>query len=480
MTTPPTPARGVTRAEVEAALASLPPSAIADARWFGAKGRAIARIELDEAFVLDTAAPHVLAIATLALDDGSLQRYTIPLTGRPLRAAAPGDGVWRALAVAMARGEVVAPLTHDPSSPATAALVCRPAAAMPADPPGPERPLGADQSNTSVVLGDEILLKAYRRLQPGLNPDLEMTAFLSEQAGFGAVPPLAGYAELVEARHGATTVAMAQVFVAEAADAYEAVAERLTAWLLAPGSVTLEFATEVAADLGALTAGLHAAVADGHGMPDMAPRPATRDELRNWAARAREHLGRALDITPEIHGAARTLRDLAPRIAEALTVLDAVPSAPEVIRTHGDLHLGQILIADDGFRIIDFEGEPLSSPEERRAHRHPLRDVASMLRSLDHVGRSAGRRAEQANGGPLVRRGLDLDGWLGRSRERFLDGYRAAMLEARIVPDLDPALLLAFEVDKELYEFAYAATYLPSWLWAPTEGMRGLFAAGSA
>jgi maltose alpha-D-glucosyltransferase/alpha-amylase len=346
---------------------------------------------------------------------------------------------------------------------------------MPPAGPGTERDLGADQSNTGVVLGEEVLLKAYRRLQPGLNPDLEMTAFLTEEAGFGAVPPLAGFAEVVETRHGTTTVAMAQQFVADGADAYESIAETLTAWLLAPGEISLEFATEVATDLGALTAGLHSAVADGHGLPDMAPRPATRDELRSWAADAHGHLERALDVAPTDHGAAAAIRDLAPRIAEAITVLDALPTVPDVIRAHGDLHLGQVLIAPDGFRIIDFEGEPLSTADERRAHRHPLRDVASMLRSIDHVGRSAGRRAEDRNGGPLERAGLDLPGWLVRARERFLEAYRAGMLEARVVPDLDPALLRAFEVDKELYEFAYAATYLPSWLWAPTEGMRGLF-----
>jgi trehalose synthase-fused probable maltokinase len=467
----------IERGAVASALAGLDPGAVAHERWFGAKGRAIVGIELDEAFVLDAAAPHVLAIVTLTLDDRSRQRYTIPLTGSaggPLRAARPGDGAWRALARAMARGEVVAPLADDPTAPSTAALVCRPAAAMPTGGPGAERPLGADQSNTSVVLGEQVLLKAYRRLQPGLNPDLEMTAFLSEEAAFGAVPPLAGFAELVETRHGTTTIAMAQQFVADGEDAFESIAERLKSWLVAPGEVALEFATEVAADLGALTAGLHVALSDGHGVPEMAPRPATRDELRSWATRAHEHLERALELTPEEAGAARTLRALAPRIAEAITVLDAIPSTPEVIRAHGDLHLGQILIAADGFRIIDFEGEPLSPPGERRAHRHALRDVASMLRSIDHVARSAGRRAERAHGGPLVRPGLDLDGWLARSRERFLEAYRAAMLEGRVMPDLDPALLLAFEVDKELYEFAYAATYLPSWLWAPTEGMRGL------
>jgi predicted trehalose synthase len=103
-----------------------------------------------------------------------------------------------------------------------------------------------------------------------------------------------------------------------------------------------------------------------------------------------------------------------------------------------------------------------------------------MLRSLDHVGRSAGRRAATRNGGPLDHAGLDLGGWLRHSRERFLEAYRAGMLEGRVIPDTEAALLLAFEVDKELYEFAYAATYLPSWLWAPTEGLRGLLAPSPA
>ncbi len=485
----------LSRAHIADVVAQLDRDDIAGARWFGGKGRAIEAVALDEAFVLDPTAPHVLAIASVTLDDGSHQRYAFALTGMPLREARPGDGAWRALAVAMAQGAIVAALpavreqdagSHDdaaraaaPATP-TAVLVCRPGPAMPVDGPGTERDLAADQSNTSVVLGETVLLKAYRRLQAGLNPDLEMTAFLSEEAAFPAVPPLAGYAEVVDLRHGTTTVAMAQQFVADGADAYESIAEALVAWVLAPGEVSLEHATEIAADLGTLTAGLHAAVADGHGLPDMAPRPATGDEVRAWASAAHGHLERALEVAPDDHDAATTIRDLAPRIDEALTVLDALPTTPEVIRAHGDYHLGQILIAPDGFRIIDFEGEPLSSPEARRAHRHPLRDVASMLRSLDHVAGSAARRAVDGHGGPLEHAGLDLEAWRYRARERFLEAYRQGLLDARVVPATDPDLLRAFEVDKELYEFAYAATYLPSWLWAPTDGMRGLFAASSA
>ncbi len=400
------------------------------------------------------------------------------LIGQPLRPAVPGDGSWRALAVAMAEGRAIPsmPADGDPHPSPSAALVCRPARALAdlaPEGPGPERDLAADQSHTSVVLGDALLLKAYRRLQPGLNPDLEMTAFLSEEAGFPAVPRLAGFAEVVARTGEPTTVAMLEGFVADGADAFESIAGMLVGWLTSPGEVSVEFATEIAADLGTLTAGLHAAVADGRGIPDMAPREATRDEVRGWALAAHQHLGSALELATGEAG--DLLRRLAPRIAESITVIDALPTAPEVIRAHGDYHLGQVLIASDGFRIVDFEGEPLSPPEARRAHRPALRDVASMLRSIDHVARSARRRAAALTGEPMPRPGLDLEAWILRSRERFLDAYRADLLERGVSADIDPDLLNAFEVDKELYEFAYAAKYLPTWLYAPTEGMRALF-----
>ncbi len=420
----------------------------------------------------------MLVVSTFTLDDGSRQGYSLALSDSPLRLALPGDGTWGALAVAMVEARTIAalPRSDDEAATPVAALVCRPTGALlelAPDGPGAERPLGADQSHTSVMIGDELLLKAFRRLQPGLNPDLEMTAFLSEDAGFPAVPRLAGFAEVVSSRTGTTTVAMLQEFVPDAADAFESVADALAAWLLAPGDVNLEQATEIAADLGTLTAGMHAAVGDAHGVPGMGPRPATRQEVRGWAAAAHEHLSAALESA--VGEAGQVVRDLAPRIAESITVIDALPTAPEVVRAHGDYHLGQVLIAPDGFRVIDFEGEPLGTTEERRAHRPALRDVASMLRSLDHAARSARRRAEARHGGPLERTGLDLDDWLRRARDRFLVAYTAGLLERRIVPDIDPDLLHAFEVDKELYEFAYAATYLPSWLYAPTEGMLALF-----
>ena len=423
----------------------------------------------------------------MRLDDGSERRYSFALSGRPLRLAAPGDGAWGALAAAMAEARTIAGLRsdEDPAAAPSAALVCRPAGkgAGVASTAG-ERALGADQSNTSVVLGEGVLLKAFRRLQPGLNPELELGAYLSEEAGFAAVAPLAGFVELVSSRHGTETVAVAQTFIADGADAYESIAESLTAWILAPGEVSVEFATEVAADLGTLTAGLHAALASARGVPDLEPRDATRAELRAWSRAARRGLAGAVEAVgamgPAGRDAAMALRDLSPRISEAFEAFEASATLPLLTRIHADYHLGQVLIAPDGYRIVDFEGDPLRTIEERRALDSPLRDVASMLRSLDHVGRSAGRRAVAQNGGPVASPGLDLPGWLHRSRERFLEAYRGGIREAGAPIVLDPTLLHAFEVDKECRECIYAATYLPSWLWAPTEGLKGVFERGEA
>ena len=336
-----------------------------------------------------------------------------------------------------------------------------------------ERPLGADQSNTSVVLGERILLKAFRRLQPGLNPELELTAYLSEDAGFAAIPPLAGFAEMVSIRHGTETVALAQSFIADGSDAFEWLAEALTAWILGPPDDLLDAATDIAADLGTLTADLHVALTAAHGIPDLEPRDATRAEVRAWERSARAGLARAVDL---VSGeAASVLDELAPGIVAAFEAFEASVTVPLVTRIHADYHLGQILVAPDGYRIVDFEGDPLRSIEERRTLDSPLRDVASMLRSFDHVGRSAVRRAETRNGGPVPSPGLDLAAWLQRSRERFLAAYRMGLRAAGAPIVVDPVLLRAFEIDKECREFIYAATYLPSWIWAPTEGMRGLF-----
>ena len=474
----------LTFAAIATFVAAMSRDELSGARWYGGKGRTITGISLVEAFEVGEGA--ALAVVDVAEERGGAGRYTIPLTATAagVAVAAEGAGVWRALAAAVGEGRTIPSLPRRSGAavpgPVTAALVCRPASALTsivddvgAIPGLPERALRADQSNTSVVLGEALLVKAYRRIEEGLNPDLELNAYLAEEVGFSAVPRLGGFVEVVSAA-GASTVALVQEFIRDAADAYEATAERLAAWILAPGQVTVEFATEDTVDLGTLTAELHAALAAAKGIPDFEPREATPAELREWHRAAGGQLQRAIDVTPGAAG--EELRAMAPVIAEQLTVLEAVPTVPLVTRVHGDFHLGQVLETRDGYRIVDFEGEPTRPLAERRRHNSPLRDVASMLRSIDHAGRSARRRAEVRGGGPVESPGLDIEAWLVRARQRFLGAYRAGLREqgARIAVDED--LLRAFEFEKECYEFIYAATYLPDWIWAPLEGMRALVA----
>jgi maltose alpha-D-glucosyltransferase/alpha-amylase len=481
------------RAAVARAVAAIEPLELASRRWSGARGRAFQRLDLDETF--DLGGAGLLGVVVAGGGGDTPVRYLLAFEADPerpgeLREAGPSAAAWVAMAGGAAVGATIPAVPRAPATAAgdgaapprpTAALVCRPAPALPSLVSGgaaavmelAPRPLAADHSNTAIVLGDRLLVKVFRRLQPGLNPDLELNAYLSEEAGFEAVPRLAGYVELASPA-GVDTVAIISEYLPDAEDGYESTAERLAGWLLAPGSVTVEFATEDAAELGRLTAGLHATLAAADG-PDLTPRAATRDELRSWRRAAVEQLDAALaamrDADPTIH---QELRREAPAIAERFSVYEAMAAPPLLTRIHADYHLGQVLRTPDGFMIIDFEGEPTRSIEDRRRLASPLRDVASMLRSLDHVGRSAGRRAERRNGGPLERAGVDLDGWLVRSRERFLEAYRRGVREAGAPIEMDDDLLAAFEVEKECYEFVYAATYLPDWLWAPREGMRAL------
>lgn len=425
-------------------------------------------------------------------------RYAIPFVLRDgvVREAAEGDGVWLRLAAAIAEGRTIAALAHagagagnPPDGHVEAALVCRPSPGF-ADAWGDgdatavassgEAPLGRDQSNTSTIIGGRLLLKGYRRIQPGLNPDLELTAYLTEDAGFAGVPRLAGWAEVVTREGGVATVAMLQAFIPDAADAYERTAELLADLVLAPGSASLEWATDLAADLGTLVAGLHAALATPPSdAPDLVPRTATHDELKAWRLDAHRQLSIAIPAVTAVDPVAGAeLRREAAAIAARASRFEAVATAPMVMRIHGDLHLGQILVGDDGYRVIDFEGEPLRPIEDRRRPDSPLRDVASLLRSLDHVARSARRRAEQRNGGPIERPSLDIDAWIERARVRCLRAYTDGLHRSGAPVTLDLDLLDAFEVAKEAYELVYAATVLPSWLWAPREGMRWLLAHG--
>jgi maltokinase len=202
--------------------------------------------------------------------------------------------------------------------------------------------------------------------------------------------------------------------------------------------------------LGANTATLHRALAG------LESRTATRGELAEWRHSAERQLDRVLRIVDGDAGQA--LAGYAPRLRDEFASLERPAEPPVLTRVHGDYHVGQVLRSSDGsLRVVDFEGEPTKGLEERNRLGTPLRDVAAMLRSFDHLARHVDRDLHPGH----VRQ---IEAWIDEARRGFLDAYGPH----------DPVLLRALEVEKETYEFVYAATFLPDWMYAAVGGMRWL------
>jgi maltokinase len=308
--------------------------------------------------------------------------------------------------------------------------------------------MGAEQSNTSVVFGDDYILKLFRKVSPGVNPDLEITRALAEAGCTSIVPPLAWIEADIAGE--ATTLAMMQPFLRSASDG----------WALAVTSVRDLYAEadlhadEVGGDfageserLGRATAEVHALLA--RALPS---RNADADECAATAKQMHERLDAAVGVVPR----------LAPYADDLHAAYDAVgqlSGGVPVQRIHGDLHLGQALRTETGWVIIDFEGEPARPLAERVALMSPLRDVAGMLRSFDYAARHL--LAEQPAAAGLEYRAGE---WAERNRAAFCDGYAQAHGHD---PRDDSVLLRAFELDKAVYEVVYEARNRPTWLPIP-------------
>jgi trehalose synthase-fused probable maltokinase len=236
---------------------------------------------------------------------------------------------------------------------------------------------------------------------------------------------------------------MVQELVASTGDGWGWMLGRLTDQPDGPADALL-----AVAEIGRLTAGMHAALASRPDRPGFPARRATGDELAAWRRSALVQLDAALmALTGEPRD---RLARVAPRIAEGLEGIPA-GGATRVSRIHGDYHLGQLLRTADGFRVIDFEGEPARSLAERQAPASPLRDLAGMLRSLDYAAHTAIAVGPES---------LDRADWLSAARAALLDGYGG------ISPD-DAPLLAAFEIEKACYEVAYETNNRPDWVWLP-------------
>lgn len=308
------------------------------------------------------------------------------------------------------------------------------------------RPMGAEQSNTSVVFDERLVLKVFRRVHDGPNPDVEVPAALA-RVGYTHVPTPLGVWERDE-RH----LAVVQPFLVGASDG----------WLLALASLRDLFGgdcddpAECGGDFGAeaarladVTGRMHLALADAFGRSD--------GDATVWAATMEAQLERVARDRPWFDAAKRIYAEFR-----------ALPSAGAAIRVHGDYHLGQVVRADTGWFVLDFEGEPARPVAERRMPTSPLKDVAGMVRSLDYAVVVALRErgeAEFERCKPLGR------AWEMRNRAAFLDGYFAVDGIEALLPSDPHRALLAWELDKAVYEIAYEAAHRPDWVAIPEEAV---------
>jgi maltokinase len=309
------------------------------------------------------------------------------------------------------------------------------------------RPMGAEQSNTSLVFDDETVLKVFRRVHEGANPDVEVTSALASQ-GFEHVAAPIGVWERDD-RH----LAVAQPFLAGASEGW-ALALTSLRDLFAndcddPAQCGGDFAAE-AARLGEVTARMHLALAAAFG--------ARLADVGEWSSSMGAQLARA--------GAGRPWAKAAAALLERLGSLAPV-GAGASIRVHGDYHLGQVLRGDAGWFVLDFEGEPARPLAERRLPSSPLKDVAGMLRSFDYAVAVALRERGEDDLERCAHLGRR---WEQRNREAFLEAYLATDGIGALLPrDMTGTMtaLHAWELDKAVYEVGYEEAHRPEWVSIP-------------
>ena len=347
-------------------------------------------------------------------------------------------------------------------------------------------------SNSVSLLGDRLFLKGYRRLQPGVSPELEMGDFLAHKVGYRHCVPIAGSVEY-RAKDGSVWVlAMLQAQVSNQGDAWTYIVDQVSRLLetqpAADGDVGdgTQAMAERVGTLARRVAELHVALARRTGTPAFDPEPILDADLGAWSGAVDADCRRAIEMLAE-RGAtfAEPLADLAARVVAAAPALaariarvTASPGHGVKTRLHGDLHLQQVLICRDDFLIIDFEGEPLRSLDERRAKHSALRDVAGMLRSFDYARHSALQQTAQG-GADRDRMALLARRWERHMREAFLAAYAEVTIAGGLYADAAAfaaagPLLDLFELEKALYELRYEIDNRPDWVGVPLAGIAAL------
>ncbi len=515
------------------------PEYVSGQRWFGEKTRTIAGTRIaDWAPLTDQASPSALIIVEVRYAEGGSESYFLPIriakgaeavtaqethpasiicrlieSGEPgiLHDATFNEQSCQALLAAMEQRLELAT-----KSGVIRAFPTRAFASV----YGPrESPLKVargtgEQSNTSIRYGDRLILKLFRRLKPGPNPDFEVSRFLTEQVGFERIPKLAGAIEYAPRGGEPTTLGILQALVWNQGDGWSWTLEELRRYfercstlqsgpqsdLLRRDETVFEasereipqaareaigISLDAATTLGRRTGEMHVALASGHADPAFTSERLTSEDLERLSGHLREHAKSAFDdlkqnlsrLPDECVDLAGLVLACRRQLIDRFRRLERMPAGGLRIRIHGDYHLGQVLCVENDYVILDFEGEPARPLSERRSKQSPLKDVAGMLRSFGYAAH-AGLVSYITRGPEEYER---LEGWAAIwerwTAVAFLKAYRESAAEAPFLSSekLHVQMLLdAFVLDKALYELRYELNNRPAWVLIPLRGILAL------
>lgn len=465
-------------------------------RWFGGREWDIRSVRVADVGVVKDGDPAVLTvIVDVDYADAEPERYHVPLAVQREGAA----GVWEGVVVGAGERDGQSVVVYDalhggePSfalweAVAAAAvvdmergrLVCRNNGLELGD-TGAEavRPLGREQSNTSLVRGDLEVMKCFRKLTRGRSPELEMLEALGA-AGFENVAAPLGMIVYADAGDQPSLVAMVQPYLHNGTDGWTlACASLRDLYAHSEEMDTRErrHAIRVVREQGAsfeseserlarVTARMHLALSRVTEPDDMRPQPADRDLLRRWSAEMLEDLDEMLGRGGE---KLDDLRDRREPLVAAFKSITSMTDGGLAIRYHGDYHLGQLLRTDSGWTILDFEGEPARGATARRSRSSPLRDVAGMMRSFDYAAGIEMRNWGQPGDADYGRLAGYGEAWASLNREIFWNSYLDELGDSHIIPSAEDGVGLrrAFELQKGVYEVAYELAHRPDWVDIP-------------
>jgi maltose alpha-D-glucosyltransferase/alpha-amylase len=505
-------------------------------RWFGGKAREIRRVRLIDHAVLRQAAPPLLfALIEVTYAEGEPEQYTLFLGVCELEQAEALMQLEPGVIMARVRGPQGEGILHNALADAQActlllglireqrhlataggeirAFTTADDTLEIAESVGDIRRIVSEQSNSSIVYDSRHILKLFRRLEPGPNPDLEVSRYLSETAAFAYAPPFEGGIEYRGSGARSMTLAMLQGYVRNGGSGWDytldllgryyedalgqiappdAIDLSITHLLKAaqqplPEAAFVESGTYVltAQKLGERTAEMHLALARASDQPAFCPEPMHLAALRQLSATLRDHtqwvlgnLRSHLETIPEaLHAQVQHILDRRTPILECLRRITKIDRGITRIRCHGDYHLGQVLWVANNFVLFDFEGEPMRTIAERRRKQSPLKDVASMLRSLSYVSYAALFDFVESRPDDFARLEPWAHVWQRWASIGFLQSYLETAEGASFVPcDAQhlAILLEAFLLDKALYELDYELHHRPDWLRIPLQGMTQL------